>query len=168
MGPPNAVEVILDAASVLGRTNPEIYVVLIGSGTSRAVLKRRAAGLANVEFQDEVDRSIVHGMLHASDCAVVAFHKNALYHHGISPNKLFDYCLFAPRSVIACEERALAGLADLVTARCAPDDPGVLAASLSAALAGPARSRSDRAAIAQQYSYSVLAARYLAEPGNRA
>lgn len=101
-------------------------------------------------------------MLHASDCAVVAFHKNALYYHGISPNKLFDYCLFAPRSVIACEEPALAGLGDLVTARCAPDDPGALAASLCAALNGPARPRGDRIAVAQRYSYSALAARYLA------
>ncbi|NEU96193.1 glycosyltransferase family 4 protein [Bradyrhizobium uaiense] len=168
MGPPNAVEAILDAASILGEANSGIHFVMIGSGTSRVALKQRAAGLANVEFHDEVDRSIVHGMLHASDCAVVAFHKNALYHHGISPNKLFDYGLFAPRSVIACEERALVGLEDLVTARCAPDDPGALAASLRAALNGPVRSRAERVAIAQRYSYSTLATRYLAEPGDPA
>lgn len=162
MGPPNAVEAILDAASILGKASPEIHFVMIGSGTSQAALKQRAATLANVEFHDEVERSVVHGMLHASDCAVVAFHKNALYHHGISPNKLFDYCLFAPRSVIACEERALAGLEDLVTARCAPDDPGALAAALRAALEGPARQRDDRVTVARRYSYSALAARYLA------
>ncbi|WFU35733.1 glycosyltransferase family 4 protein [Bradyrhizobium brasilense] len=168
MGPPNAVEAILDAASILGKANPEIHFVMIGSGTSREALRQRAATLANVEFHDEVDRSVVHGMLHASDCAVVAFHKNALYHHGISPNKLFDYCLFAPRSVIACEERALAGLEDLVTARCAPNDPGALAASLRAALDGPARPLGDRIAVARQYSYSTLAAQYLATPPDRA
>ncbi len=162
MGPPNAVEAILDAASILGKASPEIHFVMIGSGTSQAALKQRATTLANVEFHDEVERSVVHGMLHASDCAVVAFHKNALYHHGISPNKLFDYCLFAPRSVIACEERALAGLEDLVTARCAPDDPGALAAALRAALEGPARQRDDRVTVARRYSYSALAARYLA------
>lgn len=163
MGPPNAVEAILDAASILGKASSGIHFVMIGSGTSREALKQRAAALANVEFHDEVDRSVVHGMLHASDCAVVAFHKNALYHHGISPNKLFDYCLFAPRSVIACEERALAELEDLVTARCAPDDAGALAASLRAALDGPARSLGDRVAVARGYSYSTLAAQYLAE-----
>jgi glycosyltransferase involved in cell wall biosynthesis len=161
MGPPNAMEVILDAAAALRRTHPEIYFILIGSGTSRAELKQRALGLANVEFQDEVDRSIVHGMLNASDCAVVSFHKNALYHHGISPNKLYDYCLFAPRSVIACEDKALVGLEDLVTARCEPDDPAALATSLVTALDSPERPRSDRIAVAQHYSYSALAARYL-------
>ncbi|MGY4178339.1 glycosyltransferase involved in cell wall biosynthesis [Bradyrhizobium sp. USDA 4518] len=161
MGPPNAVEAILDAASILGDANYGIDFVMIGSGTSRAALKQRAALLANVEFHDEVDRSVVHRLLCAADCAVVAFHKNALYHHGISPNKLFDYCLFAPRSVIACEEQALAGLEDLVSARCAPDEPGALAACLRAALDGPARPRGERIAVARRYSYSTLAAKYL-------
>jgi glycosyltransferase involved in cell wall biosynthesis len=166
MGPPNAIEIIIDAAAALGRTNSQIHFALIGSGTSRAELKQRAAGLANVEFHDEVDRSIVHGMLHASDCAVVSFHKNALYHHGISPNKLFDYCLFAPRSVIACEDTALVGLEDLVTCRCEPDDPVALANSLVAALDTPERPSGDRIAAARQYSYSTLAARYLAQFGD--
>lgn len=161
MGPPNAMEVIIDAADALARTNPEIYFVLIGSGTSRAELEQRAAKLENLEFQKEVDRSVVHGMLHAADCAVVSFHKNPLYHHGISPNKLFDYCLFASRSVIACEEKALAGLEDLVTLRCEPDDPAGLAKALLSALQGPERPSSERIAIARQYSYSALAARYL-------
>jgi glycosyltransferase involved in cell wall biosynthesis len=162
MGPPNAMEVIVDAASALGRTRPEICFILIGSGGSRAQLRERAANLTNVEFHDEVDRSIVHGVLHASDCAVVSFHKNALYHHGISPNKLFDYCLFAPRSVIACEQRALTGLDDLVTLRCEPDDPSALADALVAALQMPPRALDERIGVAQRYSYSALATRYLA------
>ncbi|WOH68175.1 glycosyltransferase family 4 protein [Bradyrhizobium sp. BWA-3-5] len=167
MGPPNAIEVILDAAAALSSTNPDIYFVLIGSGISRAELEQRAAALANVEFLDEVDRSIVHGMLNASDCAVVSFHKNALYHHGISPNKLFDYCLFARRSVIACEDKALAGLEDLVTSRCEPNDPAALAGALVAALGSPERPPGDRIAIAERYSYSSLAARYLASVDDR-
>jgi glycosyltransferase involved in cell wall biosynthesis len=161
MGPPNAMEVIVDAAGALSQTRPEICFILIGSGGSRAELKERAASLTNVEFYDEVDRSIVHGMLHASDCAVVSFHKHALYHHGISPNKLFDYCLFAPRSVIACEEKALTGLEDLATLRCTPDDPAALAQALIAALQGPERPLDQRVAVTRRFSYSELAARYL-------
>jgi glycosyltransferase involved in cell wall biosynthesis len=161
MGPPNAMEVIIDAASTLAKTNPDIFFVLVGSGGSRAQLERRGAHLQNVEFQDEVDRSIVHGMLHASDCAVVSFHQNALYHHGISPNKLFDYCLFAPRSVIACEGKALAGLEGLVTLRCEPDNGAALAEAIVSALKVPERPSEERIAIVKQYSYSVLATRYL-------
>lgn len=163
MGPPNAMEVIVDAARELQATNPEIHFVLVGFGSLLQQLKRRATGLSNIEFHDEVDRPIVHGMLHASDGAVVSFHSNELYAHGISPNKLFDYCLFAPRSVIACEDRALAGLEDLVTWRCPPDDPGAMAAALVSALREPERSLAGRIEAAKPYSYSELAARYLEE-----
>lgn len=162
MGPPNAMEVIVDAAITLCSTNPDIYFLLIGSGSSRVGLERRAASLPNSEFHDEVDRTIVHGMLRASDCAVVSFYKNALYDHGISPNKLFDYCLFAPRSVIACEAKVLTGLESLITLRCAPDNPAALADALVSALQTPGRSLQERVAVAEQFSYSVLAARFLA------
>jgi glycosyltransferase involved in cell wall biosynthesis len=162
MGPPNAMEVVVDAAAALAATNPEIHFVLIGSGISRVQLERRAATLPNVEFQNEVERPVVHAILRASDCAVVSFHKNALYDHGISPNKLFDYCLFAPRTVIACEQNVLTGLEDLVTLRCAPDNPGALAQALIAALQGPEQPLDQRIAATKRFSYSELAARYLA------
>jgi glycosyltransferase involved in cell wall biosynthesis len=162
MGPPNAMEVVVDAAAALAVTNPEIHFVLIGSGISRAQLEQRAGNLPNVEFQNEVERPIVHGILRASDCAVVSFHKNALYHHGISPNKLFDYCLFAPRTVIACEQNVLTGLEDLVTLRCAPDNSATLAQALIDSLQSPERPLDQRIAATRPFSYSELAARYLA------
>jgi glycosyltransferase involved in cell wall biosynthesis len=162
MGPPNAMEVVIDAATALAATNPEIHFVLIGSGISRAQLEQRAANLPNVEFQNEVERPVVHAILRASDCAVVSFHKNALYDHGISPNKLFDYCLFTPRTVIACEQKALTGYEDLVTLRCAPDDPASLARALIAVLQGPEQPLDRRIAATARFSYSELAARYLA------
>jgi glycosyltransferase involved in cell wall biosynthesis len=162
MGPPNAMEVVVDAGATLAVTNPEIHFVLIGSGISRAQLEHRAVNLPNVEFQNEVERPIVHAILSASDCAVVSFHKNALYHHGISPNKLFDYCLFAPRTVIACEQKALTGFEDLVTLRCAPGDPAALAQALVAALQSPERALDERIAVTKPFSYSELAGRYLA------
>jgi glycosyltransferase involved in cell wall biosynthesis len=163
MGPPNGVEVIVDAARVLWESGSAVQLVLVGSGTSRAELEQRAAGLPNVEFFDEVDRPIAHAMMHASDCAIVSFRKSPLFHHGISPNKLFDYCLFAPRTVIACEPKVLAGFEDLVTARCEPDDPAALAAALSSATLLPARPLQEGFAVARRYSYSELGARYLAE-----
>jgi glycosyltransferase involved in cell wall biosynthesis len=162
MGPPNAMEVVVDAASALVTTNPEIHFVLIGSGISRAQLEQRAANLPNVEFHNEVERPVVHAIVRASDCAVVSFHKNALYNNGISPNKLFDYCLFAPRTVIACEQNALTGYEDLVTLRCAPDSPAALARALIESLRSPERALDQRIAVVKRFSYSELATRYLA------
>ena len=161
MGPPNAMEVIVDAARVLAGTSSDVHFMLVGSGSSRNGLERRAANLANVEFQEEVDRPVVHAMLRFSDCAVVSFHRNALYDYGISPNKLFDYCLFAPRSVIACEEKGLTGLESLVNLRCAPDDPSALAAALATSLRGPERTLLERVSAVRQFSYSRLAQSYL-------
>jgi glycosyltransferase involved in cell wall biosynthesis len=165
MGPPNAMEVVVDAAAALAATTPEIHFVLIGSGISRAQLEQRAANLPNVEFHNEVERPVVHAILGASDCAVVSFHKNALYDHGISPNKLFDYCLFAPRTVIACEQKALAGYEDLITLRCEPDEPLALAQALIATLQAPERDVAERTSIVRRFGYSRLAELYLDKVG---
>jgi glycosyltransferase involved in cell wall biosynthesis len=162
MGPPNAVEYLVDAAALLAGSNPEIQVVLVGSGTTREAIQQRAGSLPNVEFHDEVDRPVAHAALRLCDCAVVSFHNKPLYDYGISPNKIFDYCLFAPRSVIACAPKALTGLEDLVTLRCAPDDPAALAQALVSALGGPEQPLETRVAAVERFSYSALAARYLA------
>jgi glycosyltransferase involved in cell wall biosynthesis len=162
MGPPNSIDVVIDAASALAQTNPEICFVLIGSGISRAELEQRAANLPNVEFHDEVDRPIIHAILGHSDCAVMALNGKPHYHHGISPNKLFDYYLFAPRTVFACEQKPLTGYEDLVTLRCSPDDPRALVQALIAALQGPERPLDQRIATTKRFNYSELARRYLA------
>jgi glycosyltransferase involved in cell wall biosynthesis len=161
LGPPNAMEVVVEAARILATSDPRVHFFLVGSGASRDELEGRANGLTNLEFHEEVERSVVHGMLRASDCAVVSFHKSSLYHYGISPNKLFDYCLFAPRSVIACDKEALVGLERLVTLRCEPDSPACLADALVSALASHGRNLSDRAAAVLPFSYSNLANLYL-------
>ncbi|MBR0801700.1 glycosyltransferase family 4 protein [Bradyrhizobium jicamae] len=161
MGPPNAMEVIVDAARVLAGTSSDVHFMLGGSGSSRTELEQRAANLTNVEFQEEVDRPVVHAMLRLADCAVVSFHRNALYEYGISPNKLFDYCLFAPRSVIACEAKGLTGLEGLVSLRCTPDDASALAEALAASLRGPERTLLERVSAVQHFSYSRLAQSYL-------
>jgi hypothetical protein len=56
----------------------------------------------------------------------------------------------------------LTGLEDLVTLRCAPDDPAMFAQALIAALQGPEQPLDQRIAATGRFSYSELAARYLA------
>jgi len=163
MGPPNGVEVIVDAARLLWKGGSAVQLVLVGSGTSRAALEQSAAGLPNVEFFEEVDRPIAHAMMRTSDCAVLSFRKTPLFHHGISPNKLFDYLLFAPRTVIACEPKVLAGFEDLITVRSAPDDAAALAEALDSAMLLPARLPQEGIALARRYSYAELGIRYLTE-----
>jgi glycosyltransferase involved in cell wall biosynthesis len=162
MGPANAVEIILDAARRLAQANSRVHFILAGGGVDRERYQAGAGSLENLDFFGEVERPIAHGLLRASDCAVIAVHRNALYDYGISPNKLFDHCLFAPRSVIACDSKALAGLEGLAGGRCEPDDPDALVAALTAALAAPARPLDERIAALGKFSYVLLAERYLA------
>jgi glycosyltransferase involved in cell wall biosynthesis len=163
MGPPNALEVILAAARRLLDADPRVHFILIGEGIARQRLQSQARALANLEFANEVERPVVHGLLREADCAVIALRRSALYRHGISPNKLFDYCLFAPRMVVACEAIALAGLKSLVHERCEPEDGGELASSIAAALAGPPRPLEERIAAVGKFSYARLAKRCLAD-----
>jgi hypothetical protein len=53
-----------------------------------------------------------------------------IWQHGISPNKLFDYCLFASRSVIRCEGKALMVFEGLATSRHESDGSAALADAL--------------------------------------
>ena len=162
MGPANALDTILGAARVLAQVQPKIHFLLVGGGSLRGHHETQAKALGNLEFCDEVERPVAHALLSASDCAVIVFRRSALYRHGISPNKLFDHCLFAPRSVVACQADALARLEELVQIRCEPEEPDTLASAIAAALAARSRPLAERIAAASKFSYSLLAARYLA------
>jgi glycosyltransferase involved in cell wall biosynthesis len=162
MGPANAIEIILGAARRLAQEDSRSHFILAGGGAGRDRYRAGASNLANLDFVGEVERPVAQALIRASDCAVIAFHSNALYDHGISPNKLFDHCLFAPCSVIACDAGALAGLEGIAGSRCEPDNPDALAAALTAALAAPARPVNERIAALDKFSYALLAEQYLA------
>jgi len=161
MGEPNALDVLIDAASILSTSAPDIHFILVGRGESRKRLMSKAASHANVEFFDEVSRPVAQSALSAIDCAVVTFHKSYLYDHGISPNKLFDYCLCAPRAVIACDQSSLSGLESLALNRCEPNNSVALARCIEVALSEPARSAIERCNAVMEFSYTNLATRYL-------
>lgn len=160
MGPPNALENVVSAAASMQSTHSHVHFILVGSGVSREQLEQQAASLSNVSFFDEVERPVSQAILRASDCAVINFRNSPLYANGISPNKLFDYCLSAPRSVIGCDAQALRGLENLVSMRCGTDDSVALEAALSQALASPPRSTADRVEKLAAFNYSRLAERY--------
>lgn len=163
MGPPNAIDTVLGAARALALANPQIHFALVGAGIDGDRHRMQAAGLSNVEFAYEVERPVAHALLRASDCAVIAFRRNTLYRHGVSPNKLFDSSLFAPRLVVACEKQALTGLEELAGTRCEPEDAGALSSAIVSALAAAPRSLEERRAVLGKFSYSLLAAHYLTD-----
>lgn len=90
----NQLDTLLDAAKLLGdERSPQITIKLIGNGADKRRLQQRAFDehIANVEFMDAVPKREIHTVMADADVFVVLFKDVALYRHGISANKLFDY-----------------------------------------------------------------------------
>ncbi|WP_018156639.1 glycosyltransferase family 4 protein [Demetria terragena] len=93
-GVPNSLDTLIDAAEILrdrGRHDLEFH--LYGDGVSKADLVERAQSknLKNVIFHEFVAKSEVAGILEAADGLTLCWRDTALYEHGVSPNKIFDY-----------------------------------------------------------------------------
>lgn len=144
MGPPQQLEQLLDAFALLQQQGVKAHLVLVGSGVSRQglALRAEALGLRNVDIAEQIPKAAVADLLRRCGAAVLSLRANRLWRHGLSPNKLFDYCLFAPRVIATCEASALTGLEDLPIVRTPPGDAAALAA-LVEALAGQPRPSPD-------------------------
>ncbi|PTT88518.1 glycosyltransferase WbuB, partial [Pelomonas sp. HMWF004] len=166
MGLPNALDVLLDAATRL--QDAPLSFVLVGSGHEAARLAERAAslGLKRVRFFPPVPKPQIPPLLGQVDIAYIGWQRTPIYRFGIAPNKLIDY-LMAGRAVLHSVEagndpvaEAGAGLA------VAPEDPQAVADGL---LKLAALTPDERAAMGQRgrafamahHAYPVLAERFI-------
>jgi glycosyltransferase involved in cell wall biosynthesis len=101
MGPPNSLDVVLDAAAELLRRGSPVRFDLYGSGADRARLERRVAEeqIVNTRFHDPVPKNAVYGLMQSADALVISMADSPLYELGTSMNKLWDY-MAAARPVI--------------------------------------------------------------------
>ena len=103
MGPPNALDTVIDAASLL-RHRPDIRITLVGDGEDKAKLKQRATAehLTNVSFRSPVVKTEVYDLLRSADVLTMAMQSTDLYsRYGMSSNKLWDYMAVARPIAIA-------------------------------------------------------------------
>lgn len=168
MGPPQQLEQLLDAFAILQQQEVHAHLVLVGNGVSRQALlaHSRSLGLRNVDIADPIPKAAVAEVLRQCGAAVLSLRANELWRHGLSPNKLFDYCLYAPRVIATCEASALTGLEGLPIVRTPPGD-AVALATLVKNLASQPRLAPDagQAVLAlQRFRLREVAADILAGP----
>lgn len=71
MGLKQGLENVIDAARLAQNDAPELYFVLMGDGSQRAPLEKRAQGLRNVRFLDPVDGEMFPNALYAADILLI-------------------------------------------------------------------------------------------------
>lgn len=162
----NALDTLLDAASLL--RDKRIGFVLAGGGPEKRRLQARAQAmtLSNVHFLDSVPKHAVPALLRRFDLAYIGWQRQPLYRFGIAPNKLIDY-MMAARPVLHAVE---AGNDPVAEAGCgltlAPEDPHALAAAILRMAGKPAAEREEMGLRGQRYAldnltYPVLGQRFL-------
>jgi len=100
LGAANALDTLIEAMALL-RDLPDVHVLLVGQGRTRADLEARrdALGLKNVRFLGPVPKPQVQSVLAACDVCFIGWLKSPLYRWGIAANKVPDY-LFSGRPIV--------------------------------------------------------------------
>lgn len=89
----NGLTVILEAASILAKTDARVRFVLVGDGPDKSELRATAASrrLRNVEFVDPLPKKEMAALLGRADGGLMLLREAAMFSFAVSPNKLFDY-----------------------------------------------------------------------------
>ncbi|MGL6109600.1 MAG: glycosyltransferase family 4 protein [Rubrivivax sp.] len=166
MGLPNALDVLLDAATLL--RGLALQFVLVGDGHERARLAQRVAseGLHNVSLLPPIPKAQIPSFLARLDIAYIGWQRVPIYRFGIAPNKLMDYMMAAVPVLHSVD----AGNDPVAEAGCgltvAPESPADVASGLRqlAALSVEERQamgRRGREFVRAHHSYAVLARRFI-------
>ncbi|PWW37691.1 glycosyltransferase involved in cell wall biosynthesis [Idiomarina loihiensis] len=93
IGSANALDSLVDAASLLSRKRTDIHFILVGHGKNKTSLeaKARSLKLSNVTFLEPVSKQKVQKIIEKCDACFIGWKSSNLYEYGIAANKLFDY-----------------------------------------------------------------------------
>lgn len=92
-GPANGLDLLLDAATELASSHPQLRIVLVGAGATKPQLVERVRrdDIMNITFMDPIPKAEIPNLLAAADIGVHCLADVGLFRSGVSPNKLFDY-----------------------------------------------------------------------------
>jgi colanic acid biosynthesis glycosyl transferase WcaI len=140
MGPAQALDTVLAAASRIRASHPRVQFVLIGEGidTDRLVARAAADGLDNVRFLPRCPSSEIGRFLNLADVLLVHLRDDPLFRMTI-PSKTQTY-LAAGRPILMAAGGDAADLIRRASAgvTCPPEDAGALAAAVADLASRPA------------------------------
>lgn len=162
----NALDIFIDAASLL--QDISISFVLVGQGPEKERLQQKTLerGLQNVIFLPPVQKASIPELLNRMDVLYIGLKKQSLFRFGVSPNKLMDY-MMAGKPVIHAID---AGNDMVAESGCGisvpPEDPQAVADAVKRLMD---MSEDERKAMGQKgkeyvvahHDYRVLAKRFL-------
>lgn len=92
VGMAHGLGIVLEAAKILReRGHADVGFLIVGDGAEREKLEEQAAaaGLSQVQFTGQVPRSLIPGILAATDCCLVHLKDTALF-STVIPSKIFE------------------------------------------------------------------------------
>ncbi|MDJ1158186.1 glycosyltransferase family 4 protein [Chelatococcus sp. SYSU_G07232] len=151
----NALDTLIDAAA-LARADEGLSHVrfrLVGAGREKERLRERAraAGLDNVSFDDPVPKQEIGRVLAEADAFYLQLKPIALYRHGTSLNKLFDYMAAARPVLFAADMPTNPIAACEAGITIPPEDPQALVQAIRRLVALPATERQAMGARARAH-----------------
>ena len=139
MGLTHGLETVIAAAGLV-RDDPRLLFAFVGSGTAKASLMAAAAGLANVQFADQVPATEAARLINAADVLLIHLRPGPVGEFSV-PHRIFSYLLCGKPIIAAATGTTAALVRDFACGwACPPADPAALAATIRAAAADPAAS----------------------------
>lgn len=93
LGMPNAMEYLLQAASLIKNSNFHFLIVGDGLEKNNLIKLSKKLNLDNVTFHNQITKKAIPALLSYFDIAYIGWRKKSIYRFGIAPNKLFDYMM---------------------------------------------------------------------------
>jgi colanic acid biosynthesis glycosyl transferase WcaI len=167
MGMAHGLDTIIEAATQLRRSNPEIVFLMLGEGAERERIAAlaRERGLDNVRFVDQQPRERIPAYICASDVCLVLLKKADLF-KTVIPTKMLEFMSCARPVILGVDGQARAILeearAGLVIE---PENSDALAKAICSLAASPEMAgklgRDGRAYIVRRFSRRETAEKYI-------
>jgi colanic acid biosynthesis glycosyl transferase WcaI len=167
IGNAHGLETVVEAASLLRETAPEVLFLLVGEGAEKERIKSlaRARGLTNVRFVGQQPREKIPAYISASDACLVLLKKAELF-KTVLPTKMLEFMACARPVILGVDGHARKVLEQAQAGSfIQPEDPPGLAEAVMRLAADPALreslGRNGRQHVVRHFSRQHTARTYL-------